>query len=256
MKTKHFCMLLSAIFMFAACEKSEKLSTPSGLQGQQMGNTIVLAWNRVDGASNYEIQRNGMFLGSVNATNYTDNNPDNGYNSYEVIATDGQSRSQAAYVNVFFNGDSSGGNEGSGGANPGGTTVSITQSNLAGYWHGKTQVYLGGSSYDYSDYYINLSSTGIWESIHVISSTKCAVTYGTWRLSGSTLNVEVEGQNNFENGNCTARYNGTTRTDLYGIETLTTNSMSYTTGQYPYLQTFEFEKVYSIPASYKHNSDL
>lgn len=256
MKAKHFCMLLLTVGLFAACEKSTKLTAPSGLQGQQMGNSIVLAWNRVDGAISYEIQRNGMFLGSSYSTNYTDNNPSSGYNSYEVIATDGQSRSQAAYVNVFFNGDSSGGNEGSGGANPGGTTVSITQSNLAGYWHGKTQTYSGGSSYDYSDYYINLSSTGIWESIHVISSTKCAVTYGTWRLSGSTLNVEVEGQNNFENGNCTARYNGTTRTDLYGIETLTTNSMSYTTGQYPYLQTFEFEKVYSIPASYKHNSDL
>ena len=196
-----------------------------------------------------------MFLGSSYSTNYTDNNPSNGYNSYEVIATDGQSRSQAAYVNVFFNGGSSGGN-GGGGSNPGGNTVSITQSNLAGYWHGKTQTYSGGSSYDYSDYYINMSSTGIWERVHIISSSSCAVTYGTWRLSGSTLYVQVEGENNFENGTCKARYSGSSRTDLYGVETLTTNSMVYTTGQYPYLQTFEFEKVYSIPASYKHNSDL
>ena len=50
MKTKHFCMLLLTVGLFAACEKSTKLTAPSGLQGQQMGNSIVLAWNRVDGA--------------------------------------------------------------------------------------------------------------------------------------------------------------------------------------------------------------
>ena len=121
MKTKHFCMLLLTVGLFAACEKSEKLSAPSGLQGQQLGNTIVLAWNRVDGAISYEVQRNGMYLATTSSTNYTDNNPSQGYNSYEVTASDGSSRSQAAYVNVFFDNTSSGGN-GGGGSNPGGNT--------------------------------------------------------------------------------------------------------------------------------------
>ena len=73
----------------------------------------------VDGAISYEVQRNGMYLTTTSSTNYTDNNPSQGYNSYEVIATDGQSRSQAAYVNIFYDGNSSGGN-GGGGSNPGG----------------------------------------------------------------------------------------------------------------------------------------
>lgn len=255
MKTKQFCMLLLAMVLFAACEKSGKLSAPSELQGQQMGNAIVLAWNRVDGAISYEVQRNGMYLITTSSTNYTDNNPSNGYNSYEVVSTDGQSRSQAAYVNIFFDGNSSGG-DGGGGSNPGGTTVTINQNNLAGYWHGKSLTYSDGSSSSYSDYYINLSNTGLWESVHITASNKCSVSYGTWYLSASSLYVEVKGQNNFENGQCTAQYSDTPRTDLYGVESLTTNTMLYTTGQYPYLKTYEFEKVYSIPVSYKHNSDL
>jgi len=179
MKTKHFCMLMLTMFMFAACEKSEKLSAPSGLQGQQMGSTIVLAWNRVDGASNYEIQRNGMFLGSVNATNYTDNNPDNGYNSYEVIATDGQSRSQAANVNVYFDGGGNINNQHS-------TTPlsSVKMQDLIGYWE---IVPYGEQS---RNWYLQFNSDGTFLEEYNDKSTLKSYGVGVWNLQGGILNIQ------------------------------------------------------------------
>lgn len=256
MKTKQLCLLLLSMMLFAACEKTS-LSAPANLQGYTSGDKIVLTWNGVNGASYYEVAKHvnggGTQRWTVYNTNHTDYNPDNGINSYEVRAVSQSGQySTSAYTTVFYEGN--GGN--GGGTNPGDNTVSITKNNLSGYWHGKTEKISGGSTSSYGDYYINLSSTGIWERVHVISSAKCAVIYGTWSLSGSTIYVQVEGENDFENGNCTARYSGTSRTDIYGVESLTNNTMSYTTGTYPYLKSYEFERAYSIPVSYKHNSDL
>lgn len=259
MKTKHFCLLLLSAMLFGACEGSSKLAAPTGLQGYQSGDKIVLTWSSVNDASSYEVKKQlnggGSQMWNVYATNHVDYDPYEGVNSYEVraISQSGQ-YSAPANVSVYYEKGQAGG--GGGGSNPGGSQIAITMSNMAGYWHGKTEAISGGSSYDYSDYYINLSSTGLWERVHITASNKCSVLYGTWSISGSSLYVEVKGQNDFVNGQCTAQYGGNPRTDLYGVESLTNSTMSYTTGQYPYLTTYDFEKVYSIPASYKHNSDL
>lgn len=258
MKTKHLFLLLLSTVLFVACEKSANLSAPSGLQGYQSGNTIVLTWSSVDGASSYDVVKQlnsgGTQRWNVYSTYHTDYDPDNGINSYEVRAVNNAGQySTSSYVTVYYEGGSSGGG---GGTNPGETTITINKTNLSGYWHGKSQTYSDGSSYSYSDYYLNLSNTGLWERVHVTASNKCSVLYGTWYVSGSTIYVEVKGQNEFANGQCTAQYSNTSRTDIYGVEYLTTKTMKYTTGQYPYLQTFDFDRVYSIPVSYKHNSDL
>lgn len=264
MKTKYFFLLLSAFLLAVSCEKSEKLSAPVGLQGQQMGSTIVLAWNKVENAAGYEIWRNGTFLIYWYATNFTDDSPDNGYNSYEISAFNEKVSSPSSQINVFFDSNLSGGggsndNGGDGGSTPGGEaeqSLPITKSNLIGYWHGKTEAYSGSSTYDYSDIYINISNDGVWERIDVESKNKCAVTYGTWYLSGTTIYVTIVGENDFENGQCLVQYTGSSYTDLYGVELLTSKSLVYKTGQYPNLITYSYEKVSSIPASYIHNNDL
>ena len=122
MKTKHFCMLLLTMFMFAACEKSEKLSAPSGLQGQQMGSTIVLAWNSVEGATAYEIHGTWGYK-QVYTTNFIDDAPNSGYNSYEICAYNGNARSKYVSINVFYNDGISSGGNGGGGSNSGGNTA-------------------------------------------------------------------------------------------------------------------------------------
>lgn len=255
MRIKQIGLLLLSVLLFAACEKPEKLPAPSGLQGRQVGKTIVLAWNNVNNASSYEVakqQNGGRQVWNVYNINFTDYSPDNGLNTYEVRAI-GHSNHKSApsYVNVFYEETSSGG--GGGGENTE-TTLPITKSNIVGYWQYTKRTLSDGTSYTLDDY-VNFASNGMWEEVSIESST-CYVTYGTWSLSGSTITVMVVAQNCFVNGVYAYDYPAINRTDIYGVETLTNQKLTYKMGQYPYVSTYEMKRVNSIPASYQHNDDI
>ncbi len=227
MKTKHFCMLLLTMFMFAACEKSEKLSAPSGLQGQQMGSTVVLAWNRVDGAVRYVIERNGIFLMTQTSTTYTDHNPSNGYNSYEVYAENEHSKSQSAYVNVFFDGASSGGN-GGGGSNPDNNNgyLDYTNQNISGIWKAtwNKQMQLNENYFTFD---INGNVQGV-----EIGSDYAFIYTGRYKFQGENLVITYSKYEYYANGKVqsTISMNKQYTYQMRGI--LNTGWMGWKTGEY------------------------
>ena len=123
MKIKSFWMVLCMGVLFASCN-NETIQQPSGLEGEQFGNSIELTWNAVENAVSYDISRNGNYLATTKITRYTDNNPEDGENLYEVMAFDGQNYSKATSIRVVFNkpsdGDNHGGDDTPGGSeNPG-----------------------------------------------------------------------------------------------------------------------------------------
>lgn len=110
--------ILFAITAFAiiatcliSCEKQSDLSTPSNFKAYQEGNTIVLSWNEVSGASYYEINKNGSYWQSTSETSIVDKSPREGINSYELIASDGDKQSKPAKTSCDFESSGSGGGE-------------------------------------------------------------------------------------------------------------------------------------------------
>lgn len=196
MKTKHLCMLLLATFMLEACEKSVGLSAPTGLQGRQMGDDIVLAWNRVEGAVSYVIERNGTYLMSQTSTTYTDNNPSDGYNSYEVYAKNASSRSQSAYVNIFFEKKSSGGNNGGGGSNPdnNGGHLDYTNQNISGIWKSSLNRQM-----QLNENYFTFEANGNVQGVE-IGSDYAYIYTGKYKFQGDNLIITYSKYEYYANG--------------------------------------------------------
>ena len=216
-----------SVYVCSACEKSEKLSAPSGLQGQQMGSTVVLAWNRVDGAVRYVIERDGIFLMTQTSTTYTDHNPSNGYNSYEVYAENEYSKSQSAYVNVFFDGASSGGN-GGGSSNPDNNNgyLDYTNQNISGIWKAtwNKQMQLNENYFTFD---INGNVQGV-----EIGSDYAFIYTGRYKFQGENLVITYSKYEYYANGKVqsTISMNKQYTYQMRGI--LNTGWMGWKTGEY------------------------
>lgn len=111
--------ILFAITAFAiiatcliSCKKQSDLSTPSNFKAYQEGNTIVLSWNEVSGASYYEINKNGSYWQSTSDTRIVDKSPKEGINSYELIASNGDKQSKPVKTACEFESSGSGGGGG------------------------------------------------------------------------------------------------------------------------------------------------
>lgn len=94
------------------CEGQSGLSTPSNFKAYQEGNTIVLSWDKVSGASYYEINKNGSFWQSTSDTRIVDKKPEEGINSYELIASNGEKQSKPAKASCDFESSNPGGGGG------------------------------------------------------------------------------------------------------------------------------------------------
>jgi len=93
------------------------LPAPTGVTASQSGNSVVVSWNSVSGATSYKIFRSsstsGVYtqLGSPSSTSYTDNSPLTGYNYYKVSAVNSTGEgNQSSYVSCNYTGGSGSGN--------------------------------------------------------------------------------------------------------------------------------------------------
>ena len=113
-KTIFFTVAAFAIIatFLVGCEGQNSLSTPSNFKAYQEGNTIVLSWNEVSGASYYEINKNGSYWQSTSETSIVDKSPREGINSYELIASDGDKQSKPAKASCEFESSNPGGGGG------------------------------------------------------------------------------------------------------------------------------------------------
>ncbi|MBQ8939624.1 MAG: fibronectin type III domain-containing protein [Paludibacteraceae bacterium] len=113
-KTILFTVAAFAIIatFLVGCEGQSGLSTPSNFKAYQEGNTIVLSWNQVGGASYYEINKNGSYWQSTSETRIVDKSPKEGINSYELIASNGDKQSKPAKASCDFESSGSGGGGG------------------------------------------------------------------------------------------------------------------------------------------------
>ncbi len=113
-KTIFFTVAAFAIIatFLVGCEGQNSLSTPSNFKAHQEGNTIVLSWNEVSGASYYEINKNGSYWQSTSETSIVDKSPREGINSYELIASDGDKQSKPAKASCDFESSNPGGGGG------------------------------------------------------------------------------------------------------------------------------------------------
>lgn len=118
MKVKHLFWAFLGL-AFAACNGNDPIQQPTGLAGEQQGENIMLTWNEVSNAVSYGITRNGDFIGYSNTNSYRDEEPEEGYNLYEVKAFDGKEYSSAATIRVKYerpnNGDDGDNGNGNGG---------------------------------------------------------------------------------------------------------------------------------------------
>ncbi len=110
-----FVVVLTAISLcMIGCEGKGGLSTPSGFKASQVGETVVLTWNEVSGASYYEISKNGSYWQSTSETRIVDKNPKEGINSYELTASDGDKQSKPAKASCDFESSTPSGGGGGG----------------------------------------------------------------------------------------------------------------------------------------------
>ena len=96
---------------FLGCEK-QGLSTPTGFKAVQEDDEIILTWNEVTGASFYEVTKNGSYWQSTSDTRLVDSKPEEGINSYELTASDGEKQSKPAKTSCNFEAPASGGGGG------------------------------------------------------------------------------------------------------------------------------------------------
>ena len=109
-----FAVVLAAVLLcIVGCEGQGVLSTPSNFKAQQEGNTIVLSWKQVSGASYYEINKNGSYWQSTSYTRILDKSPKDGINSYELIASNGDKQSKPAKASCNFESSTPSGGGGS-----------------------------------------------------------------------------------------------------------------------------------------------
>lgn len=98
-------------------DKTTIPSTPSNVNAYTSGNSIVISWSTVSGASRYNVYRSSSssgtysYLGYSYSTSYTDNNPLDGYNYYKVSAENNAgegSKSSYAYCSYSRSGTGGG----------------------------------------------------------------------------------------------------------------------------------------------------
>lgn len=103
-------MIVAAGLGFLGCEK-QGLSTPTGFKAVQEDDEIILTWNEVTGASFYEVTKNGSYWQSTSDTRLVDSKPEEGINSYELTASDGEKQSKPAKTSCNYEAPASGGGE-------------------------------------------------------------------------------------------------------------------------------------------------
>ena len=59
---------------------------PTGLSASATGASVYLSWNSVANATSYWVYRNNTMIAIVTSTNYTDNYPLSGTNTYAVAS--------------------------------------------------------------------------------------------------------------------------------------------------------------------------
>jgi len=91
---------------------------PTGVNAIQSGNTVVISWSNVSGATSYKIYRSGNAtgtysqVGTATTISYTDNSPLNGNNFYKVTSVGSAGESdQSNYVSCNFTVSSGGSTE-------------------------------------------------------------------------------------------------------------------------------------------------
>ena len=182
-KTIFFTVAAFAIIatFLVGCEGQNSLSTPSNFKAYQEGNTIVLSWNEVSGASYYEINKNGSYWQSTSETSIVDKSPREGINSYELIASNGDKQSKPAKASCEFESSGSGGGGSEQGSLPAPTGFKLSQtseyvqlswnkvSGAVGYyalWYDsqeeKWYVLEETTSTSYKDYNVTAGSTYIY----------------------------------------------------------------------------------------------
>lgn len=146
-----FVVVLTAISLcMIGCEGKGGLSTPSGFKASQVGETVVLTWNEVSGASYYEISKNGSYWQSTSETRIVDRNPKSGINLYELTASDGDKQSKPAKASCDFESSTPSGGGGGGGQTSVDFYIKHPWSGGDWTWQPMTK---SGNSYTY---------TGVW----------------------------------------------------------------------------------------------
>lgn len=162
---------------FVGCEKEEKeLPTPSGFRAYQDEQTIVLTWNEVNGASFYEINKNGSYWQSTSETQVIDRNPVEGINTYELTASNGNKQSKPVKTSCDFESEDDNPSGGGGGQ----TTANYyikhpwgDGSDASWSWKPMTK---SGSNYTY---------TGLWGGIGANINTSADDSGSEWYAASS-----------------------------------------------------------------------
>ena len=113
-KTLFAVFLALATFCLIGCEKSNEtgLAKPSGLRVYQDEQTLVLEWNAVKNAKEYSLSKNGYFWQVTSSTSAIDYQPEEGNNTYEVVAINANEESDPATVSYYFTPSGGGGGGG------------------------------------------------------------------------------------------------------------------------------------------------
>lgn len=113
-KTLFAAFLALMTFGLIGCESGVKkgLSKPTGLRVHQDGETLVLKWNAVKKADEYVLSRNGYYWQITSVTTATDYEPEEGNNTYEIVAVNDNAESEPATISYYY--QTSGGGGGGG----------------------------------------------------------------------------------------------------------------------------------------------
>lgn len=121
-------------------DKTTIPSTPSNVNAYTSGNSIVISWSTVSGASKYNVYRSSSssgtysYLGYSYSTSYTDNNPLKGTNYYKVSAENNAGESsKSSYAYCSYSGSGTGGGSTTKPSTPTGVTANNEGSTMLPY---------------------------------------------------------------------------------------------------------------------------
>lgn len=107
-----FALLSVSVLLMVACKKKARPQAPTGLSSYVSGSTIIVSWNSVEDADDYEIRTsNGSFYDGkvVYGTSFTDYSPREGDNHYYVTARNEYGYSAESETSCYYSGNSGGG---------------------------------------------------------------------------------------------------------------------------------------------------
>lgn len=107
-----FALLSVSVLLMVACKKKAQPQAPTGLSSYVSGSTIIVSWNSVEDADDYEIRTsNGSFNDGkvVYGTSFTDYSPREGDNHYYVTARNEYGYSAKSETSCYYSGNSGGG---------------------------------------------------------------------------------------------------------------------------------------------------